>query len=100
MRTPIGLQGQTDELLCMRHAYGVLEWIQCKYCFNTGQIQIANGDIAAAEESYQKVIDSDMASTQQKTSALELYIEALQGQDRNKEAAKLQAQLKALQQGP
>ena len=66
----------------------------------TGQIQIANGEIAAGEESYLKVIDSDMASTQQKTTALELYIEALQGQDRNKEAAKFQAQLKALQQGP
>lgn len=66
----------------------------------TAQIQVANGDIAGAEENYQKVIDSDLTSPQQKASALELYIEALEGLDRKKEATALKARLKALNENP
>ncbi|MCH2185292.1 hypothetical protein MK280_05410 [Myxococcota bacterium] len=51
-----------------------------------GQIQVANGDIAAAEESYLGVIDSDLSTSSQKIEALDLYIDMLQGLGRDQEA--------------
>ena len=51
-----------------------------------GQIQVANGDIPAAEESYLGVIDSSLSPPSQKIEALDLYIDLLKGMGRDQEA--------------
>ncbi|MEE3327831.1 MAG: hypothetical protein VX252_10890, partial [Myxococcota bacterium] len=62
----------------------------------TAQIQVANGEMAEAEENYKKVIDSDLTTPEQKSTALELYIELLEGLERKEETAQLEAELQAL----
>ena len=62
----------------------------------TAQIQIANGQTGVAEETYRKVLESDLASSEQQALALQLYTEALEGLDRKEDAARLQAEFKTL----
>ena len=62
----------------------------------TAQIQVANGETGAAEENYRKVLDSDLASAEQKDLAFNLYTEALEGLDRKEDAARLKAEFKTL----
>ena len=62
----------------------------------TAQIQIANGETGAAEENYRKVLESDRTSDEQKALALKLYAEALEGLDRQSDAARLRAEFKAV----
>ena len=61
-----------------------------------GQIQVADGKIASAEESYLSVINSDLASSAQKITALEFYIDLLKGLDREQDVKARSAQLDEL----
>ena len=62
------------------------------------QIQVANGEVEAAEENYRKVIESEVTSREQKALALKLYTEALEGLDRKPEADQLKAEFKEVPQ--
>ena len=62
------------------------------------QIQVANGEVEAAEENYRKVIESEVTSREQKALALKLYTEALEGLDRKPEADQLKAEFKEVTQ--